>query len=112
MSIEVSENKSWIVFLLKDRIDDSNYKEFTFEMDKRLQEKTCPNIALQMSGTQFLSLPSIKYFSVVAKEIAKKGGKLALVGVSEKLKRQIDIFATLKPMLVFRSEEDWENFTL
>ncbi|MCB9025549.1 MAG: STAS domain-containing protein [Bdellovibrionaceae bacterium] len=110
MSIEVSKNKSWVIFLIKDRLDESNFKEFTSEMDKIVQEKSNPNIALQMSEIEFLSLPTIKYFSVIAEGLVKKGGKFALVGVSEKIKRQIDIFASLKPMLVFRSEEDWESF--
>jgi len=110
MSFEVSKNKSWVIFSIKDRLDAFNYDQFKSEMDKIVKEKGDHNLALQLSQTQFLSLPTIKYFSGVAEEIVKKGGKFALVGVPEKLKRQIDIFASLKPMMVFRSEEDWENF--
>ena len=109
MSFEVSKNKSWIIFSIDDRLDAFNHTQFKKEMDKVLQNKPA-NVALQLTNTQFLSLPTIKYFSGIAEELSQRGGKFALVGTPEKIKRQIDIFASLKPMLVFRSQEDWEDF--
>ena len=91
-------------------MDAFNYKEFKSEMDKVVKEKSHHNVAIHLSQTEFISMPSIKYFSGVAEEIVQNGGKFALVGIPEKIKRQIDIFASLKPMLIFRSEEDWQNF--
>ena len=110
MAFEISKNKSWVIFSIKDRLDAFNHQEFKSEMDKVVKNKSA-NIALQLTNTDFLSLPTIKYFSGIAEELSQTGGKFALVGTPEKIKRQIDIFASLKPMLVFRSQEDWENFS-
>ena len=106
MSFEVSQKKDWTVFSVEDRLDAFNGESFKAKMDKVMKKKAS-NVALELTNAQFISLPMIKYFSGVADQINEKGGKFALVGTPEKLKRQIDIFASLKPMLVFRSEEDW-----
>ena len=109
MSFEVIKNRSWVIFSIKERLDAFNYEDFKSEMDKVIKDKNA-KVALQLTNTEFLSLPTIKYFSVIAEELCDGGGKFALVGTPEKIKRQIDIFASLKPMLIFRSEEDWERF--
>lgn len=110
MSFEIYQDKKWVIFSIKERLDAFNYQEFKAEMDKILREKKTSHVALQLSHIHFLSLPTMKYFSEVAQQLVEQGGKLALVGTPEKIRRQIDIFATLKTMLVFRSEEDWENY--
>ncbi len=111
MAFEVSKNKTWVVFSIDERLDAFNSEGFKSEMDKVVKGKAS-NVAIRLKNTRFISLPVIKYFSSVAQELDRKGGKLALVGSPEKIKRQIDIFASLKPMLVFRDEEDWENYKI
>lgn len=108
MSFEITKNKNWVVFSIKDRLDSFNCEDFKQKMDQVVRDKES-KVALHLTETEFLSLPVIKYFSGIASDITNSGGEFALVGPPEKLKRQIDIFASLKPMQVFRSAEDWES---
>ncbi len=108
MSFEVTENKNWVVFSVRGRLDAFYLEDFKAEMEKAVNGKH-QKVALQLTDTQFLSFPIIKYFTGVASDLSEKGGQFALVGTPEKIKRQIDIFASLKLMQVFRSKEDWET---
>jgi len=108
MGFEVSNNNDWVVLSIEDRIDSFNYDDFKSEMEKLVDKKKA-RVALKLNRAQFLSLSSIKYFSDVARRLEQKGGKLALLGTPEKLKRQIHIFASLKSFALFRSEEEWHN---
>lgn len=109
MNIEVSNNNDWVFIGLEDRLDAFNYEEFKSKVQSIVSEPRSYNLAFNLEKVKFLSLPGIQYLSSVAKEVKNKGGEFALVATPEKLKRQIDIYASLKPMKVYRSVKDWEK---
>ena len=104
-------HENWVLFSVEDRIDSFNYEEFKVQMEN-IVKKGSVNLALSLEQAQFLSLPSIKFFAGLAHQLEKQGGRFALVGAPEKLKRQISIFASLDSMSIFRSEEDWRHTQL
>ena len=108
MSFDVRKEKDWLVIDIKDRVDSFSHREFCQSLDEAV-EKGEDRVALQLRDTRFLSLPTIKHFSGVAEKITQRGGQFALVGTPEKIKRQIDIFATLDTMEIYRSKEDWQR---
>lgn len=108
MGFDIKKNNNWVIFSITDRLDSFNSDEFRTAMDKVISQPGT-KLALNLKETKFVSIPLIKYFSSVAREAQLKGGEFALVGTPEKLKRQIDIFATLNAMKIYRSQEDWER---
>ena len=110
MNFEVKVKEDWVLFSISDRLDSFSHDDFTQAMEKALSDgKRC--VALDLGRTRFLSMPTIKYVSNIAERLSHNGGRFALLRTPEKLKRQIQIFASLKPMLVFRSQEDWEKYS-
>jgi hypothetical protein len=55
----------------------------------------------------FLSLPSIKFLNEVAVQARAKGLRVALIAPSEKLKKQIDIYAQIGYWEIYRTQTDF-----
>lgn len=102
---EVKSEKDWVVVAISGRIDSFNQASFCDQVERLVSEGK-RRVAIDLSHAKFLSLPSIKWLTNLAFELKEKGGDLALVAASEKLKRQIDIYATLDPMRLLRSKAD------
>jgi anti-anti-sigma factor len=102
---EVKSEKDWVVVSISGRIDSFNQASFYGQVERLINEGK-RRVAIDLSRAKFLSLPSIKWLTNLAFELKEKGGDLALVAASEKLKRQIDIYATLDPIQVLRSKSD------
>lgn len=106
MSLDFVRKNDWYYVPAPGRLD-----AFNFELTKnRLEElsKSANKIALDVSSAHFVSIPMIKLIHSLASELARKGGRLALVGTTEKLKRQIHIFASLDP-LTFYTQDGWDK---
>lgn len=96
------EESGWEIFSLKGRVDAFNFDEVKSALVDSFQK--CPHqLAIDLSEAEFVSIPFIKVMAEIARDLSQKGFKMALVSPSEKLKRQIDIFATLDEMTIFRS---------
>lgn len=102
---EIRQNNDWLVYSIKGRVDSFNFNRYKTEMNDCV-EKGTKNFALDLSGTEFVSFSGIRYISDLAKNIADKGGHFALCAPSEKIKRQISIFASLKSMDIYRSVQE------
>ena len=90
--------RCWSVVAFESRIDSFNghrYKKRLFDAvdSGRL------NIAVDLSQTQFINLPTIKFLASTARVLAMKGGQLALIGISDKLERQLGIFSSTDDFL-------------
>ena len=106
MALDIVKKNDWYYVPAPGRLD-----AFNFELSKdRLEKlaKTTNQIAIDVSSAHFVSIPMIKLIHSLASELARKGGRLALVGTTEKLKRQIHIFASLDPF-TFYSQDGWEK---
>jgi anti-anti-sigma factor len=92
MSIDFVQKNDWVYVPAPGRLD-----AFNFEAAKKELEdvaRRTKQIAIDVSTVHFVSIPMIKFIHSLASEVARKGGRLALVGPTEKLKRQIHIFAS------------------
>lgn len=108
MDFEIKEYKDWVVVSVENRMDSFNYKVITDAVDQAVQSGQ-KKLALNLSRAEFLSLPSIKYFSDLAKQLDKAGGQLAFCAPSEKIKRQVYIFTSPKAIHFYRSTDELYN---
>lgn len=106
-SSEKSILSSWNLINLKARVDAGTFEELEASVrDLRLQGKT--HIALDLRLTRFLSLPSIQLIVSVARELKEQGGELVLLGPSEKTKRHLEIYGSIKDVRILQSGEALE----
>lgn len=106
MGIRLDHQKNWVVVTLPERIDAFNLPELKdLAPDLKHGAKL---LALNVKDTRFLSLPTIKILHSIACEIVRLGGRVVLLAPTEKIKRQIDIFASIEPMTIFSTIEQWE----
>jgi anti-anti-sigma factor len=92
----------WHVFAVVGRVDAFNFAEVKAKLDD-LAQKHPHHLAISLEEADFLCIPFIKLLAQIAEGLKTHGARLALVAPTEKLKRQIDIFASLDEMIVFRS---------
>lgn len=102
---EVRSERDWVIVAISGRIDSFNQDTFCGQV-KGLVAEGKRHVALDLSKAKFLSLPSIKWLCSLAIELKEQGGQVALLAASEKLKRQIEIYASLEPIQVVRSKAD------
>lgn len=107
-SYRVQKQSSWAVITVFDRIDSFNFDELRAEVSS-LVERGDKQLVLDLENAQFLSLPAIKYFASIAERLQGLAGQFALLSPSEKIKRQINIYATLDNMKLFRTRRDLEK---
>lgn len=107
-AFEIRKSANWSVISVGDRVDSVNFRKLQSQIDHLLQKREL-YLVIDLRQAIFLSLPSIKYLAVVADQIGKLGGSLALLAPSEKIKRQIHIYASLEEMKLFRSWADLER---
>lgn len=81
------------------RIDSFSFNNFQFYIDNLIKNGQ-KWIAIDFTDTQFLSLVGIKYISQTTDQLRKMGGELALISVSEKLKKQISIYSELDKLFI------------
>lgn len=99
-----TEQLSWNLINLKARVDAGTFEELqTAVRDLRLQGKT--HIALDLRLTRFLSVPAIQLIVSVARELKEQGGELVLLGPSEKTKRHLEIYGSIRDVRILRSGE-------
>ena len=106
MALETIKKLDWVYIPAPGRLDAFNFDHAKSELEQIASEQK--QIAIDVSGAHFVSIPMIKFIHSLATDLARKGGRLALVGPSEKLKRQIHIFASLDPLMLF-SQDSWEK---
>ena len=98
---------SWNLINLKARVDAGSFDELQASVrDLRLQGKT--HIALDLRLTRFLSVPAIQLIVSVARELKEQGGELVLVGPTEKTKRHLEIYGSIKDVRILRAGEALE----
>lgn len=102
--IEIKSHKDWVVVSINNRVDSFNYQDLTAKTDGAIRDGK--NLAFDLGKARFLSLPSIKYMSLLAESLLAEGRQVALVAPSEKIKRQIHVYASLEKMKLFRTEQD------
>lgn len=87
----------WNYLLAPGRVDAFNFAEAKAELVSAATG--AKQIAYDVSGLQFMCLPMIKLLYKTAVDLGQRGGRLALIGSTEKLKRQFLIYASLDPFL-------------
>lgn len=100
--------EEWSCVPFTGRIDSFRQKEAIQDLLDRIQ-KSPTHLLLDLSKTEFLSLPFIRSLNEVIEKLAEQDKILALCGLTEKLKRQIFIYSGLEDLLIFRSKEDFDK---
>lgn len=100
-NVVIRKQDEWTVVDINDRVDSFNHEGFKHKLQGILDAKT-DSVAFNLAPTYFLSLPSIKALSEAAKNLRQNGGRAVLLAPSEKLKRQIDVYASLEDLEVVR----------
>lgn len=104
-NLSIRELHGWALISLQERVDSFNYDQVREEIEALIASGRT-QLAVDLGRAKFLSVPSIKYLSTLAETLRSQGGQLALLCPSEKLKRQIDIYASLDKMRLFRTLKD------
>lgn len=108
MALQITKIQNWLLLSIRSRMDAFNFEEVATEI-KELVDQGNQNLILDLSNTKFLSLKSIKFLSEVAVSLNQREGRLALLGLSQKLKRQLHTFASFDGMEFYRSLEEWRS---
>lgn len=106
MSIEIHKKNDWIYIPAPGRMDAFNFEIAKTEIEQAAGQAR--QLALDVSGAHFISIPMIKFIDSLAREMVRRGGRLALIGPTEKLKRQFRIFASLDPITLM-TQDNWER---
>jgi len=107
VALQTTELKDWICVSAPGRWDAFNFVDSKTSIDSIVASTN--KLAINMSGIQFVNLPMIQYLYKVAVTLRNKGGAMVIIGASEKLKKQIRIFASWDH-LQFYSADGWEKF--
>ena len=94
----------WWIQPLGERVDYFNQSTLEGDLEGMI-EKGHKQIALDLTQTRFLSFVCIKMMAKWADMLKAQGGHLMLIAPTEKIKRQIGIFASLENMVVTKSPE-------
>lgn len=97
--------EGWTIVSAKSRVDSFNQDALVSEIRQRLADGH-KRIALDLKGNRFFSLQVIRFCVDTARELAAKGGRLALISPSEKTQRHFEIYGSLNHIAVVRSESD------
>ena len=98
--------QGWVPVTFSSRIDAFNVDRFKESLSDFCDPQK--RLALDMRDVQFINYEAIRHIHQLAIELESSGGELALVGPTEKLKRQVSLFASLDPIRVF-SRREWES---
>ncbi len=93
---------NWSIQNAPERIDAFNFEEFKVASEE-LYSDGQRWLAYDFNSTRFLSLMSIIYIAQLADKLMLKGGALALIRPSEKITKQIGIYASLKSITIVDS---------
>lgn len=85
-----------------ERVDSFSLDEFKTTIETHAAKRPAI-LTLDMAGTKFLSIPCIKLIAFWAEQMRAQGGRLVLLGPTEKLKRQIGIYGSLEQLMVKKS---------
>lgn len=106
MALEVIQKNNWSYVPAPGRLDAFNFELTKTELEALAAE--AKQIALDVSSAHFVSIPMIKFIDSLARDMVRRGGCLALVGPTEKLKRRIDTFASLDQLTLY-SSDNWKK---
>lgn len=99
---QIRTENEWAIIAISGRIDSFNFQAFKDQFHQLIQSgKT--HLAVDLAQAKFLGLPTIKFLADAAQDLQRSGGHFALLAASEKLKRQIHIYASLNPMRLVRN---------
>ena len=91
MEISLKKIDSWISIDLNGRMDSFNFELVTSQFNTLLRMGK-KNLILDLSDVVFLSLPSLRFFSSIAKQVMSKDGRFVVLDPSEKLLELIGLF--------------------
>ena len=106
MNLETAKKSDWLYITAPGRLDAFNFEETKNAIESLALKE--PNIAIDVSGAHFVSIAMIKFFHALASDLSRRGGRLALIGPTEKMKRQFHIFASLEPFTLY-SQNSWDK---
>ena len=98
----------WGIIVAKTRLDAFSHERMVSEI-QQFRLEGCVRIALDMKGTRFLSLQTIRYLVDLSNELKSANGRLALVAPVEKARRHFEIYGSLKTISIYRSLRDLET---
>lgn len=106
MNLSYQQKKDWIYISAPGRWDAFNFNESKAEIENLANRHR--QLAINVAEVQFISIPMIKLIHSIATSVSQKGGRLALVGATERMKRQFHIFASLDPLKLY-SLDGWDK---
>lgn len=104
----IRREENYCQVTLMGRLDAFNYQDFVKELHS-INISQVEEFAVDLRAVQFLCLPGIKYLSGLSEKVGQAGGLMSIIGASEKLKRQFEIFASLDDIDFFRDQAEMKR---
>ena len=93
---------------LKGRIDAFNDKRLIDSVEHLVRHSPHSRLVVDLSGVDFLSLPMMRFFAGLRRELLLKKGDLVLMQPNHPVLRQIEIFLGNKVFPVYQSFQELE----
>lgn len=103
MLMTFDQVQNWSQYPFPTRVDAFNFNEFKGALDRIGSEHKY--LAMDMAGVNFINFQAIRELHSLASLLKSRGGMLAFIGASERLKRQFRLFAALEPIRWYSSIE-------
>jgi anti-anti-sigma regulatory factor len=104
MECGVSRSGNWTVIYVNGRSDSFHFPMLKAQIEDLLGTGVT-FLAIDLSRTKFLSIATIDYINRLTQSIYSQGGRLALLGATEKIKRNLSIFADHLGLLIIPQGE-------
>lgn len=106
MELKAEKKKDTLYVQITGELDLHTATDFSQGLDKYLQKyPSIKNLILDLKGIDFIDSSGLGVILSKYKLISKKGGQIALVGVSPQVKRIFEVSGMLKIMSIYNSKE-------
>jgi len=97
----------WVFLEMPERLESQRHAIFREQVGRYMSEGRT-YLAIDFSRARFINLPSIKFLTEIGEQLKAKGGALAIMAASEKIKRQFDVYGSLDQLKVIRRASELE----
>jgi anti-anti-sigma factor len=101
----------WVTVPVLSRVDAFSHRSLQ-ESIEEFRRKGCHHFILDFTSSRFISVQSIRYCVETANSLYAAGGKLVLLGCSERIKKHFEVYGSLKHIQVARNEAELKKLGL
>lgn len=94
----------WDIIKLEGRVDSANSNSVCEELGSFLAKRD-RKVAIDLTGVEFVNLPTIRFLNQLACSFKTQNGLLGIFGASDRTRRHIEIFGDLNLIHLVRTKD-------